>query len=140
MLYMVVERFKDAPAIYRRLREKGRMMPEGLEYVSSWIDVDLKVCWQLMRAEDESLFERWIDNWKDSNGLRNRSRSHVGRSARDDGKETVGKPLASRRYANSVPAEQSALSAKSTRYPSCKAMLAPTQVFSTLKSTPIILP
>ena len=65
MLYMVVERFKDAPAIYRRLREKGRMMPEGLEYVSSWLDVDLKICWQLMRAEDESLFERWIDYWKD---------------------------------------------------------------------------
>ena len=62
---MVIERFKDAPAIYQRLREKGRMMPEGLEYVSSWIDVDLKICWQLMRAEDESLFERWIDNWKD---------------------------------------------------------------------------
>jgi hypothetical protein len=65
MLYMVIERFKDAPAIYRRLREKGRMMPEGLEYVSSWIDVDLKTCWQLMRAEDESLFQSWIDNWKD---------------------------------------------------------------------------
>lgn len=65
MLYMVIERFKDAGAIYRRLREKGRMMPEGLEYVSSWIDVDLKTCWQLMRAEDESLFQTWIDNWKD---------------------------------------------------------------------------
>jgi len=65
MLYMVIERVKDAPAIYRRLREKGRMMPEGLEYVSSWIDVDLKTCWQLMRAEDESLFQTWIDNWKD---------------------------------------------------------------------------
>ena len=62
---MVIERFKDAPAIYQRLREKGRMMPEGLEYVSSWIDKDLKTCWQLMRAEDESLFQRWIDNWKD---------------------------------------------------------------------------
>jgi len=65
MLYMVVEHFKDAPAIYRRLREKGRMMPEGLEYVSSWIDVDLKTCWQLMRTEDESLLQAWTDNWKD---------------------------------------------------------------------------
>jgi len=65
MLYMVVERFKDAPGIYRRLREKGRMIPEGLEYVSSWIDVDMKICWQLMRAEDKSLFQRWIENWKD---------------------------------------------------------------------------
>jgi len=65
MLYMIVERFKDPPAIYRRLREKGRMMPEGLEYVSSWIAVDRNICWQLMRTEDESLFQRWIDNWKD---------------------------------------------------------------------------
>jgi hypothetical protein len=65
MLYMVVEHFKDASAIYRRLYEKGRLMPEGLEYVSSWIDVDLKTCWQLMRTEDESLFQTWTDNWKD---------------------------------------------------------------------------
>jgi len=65
MLYMVIERFKDAPAIYQRLRERGRMMPEGLEYVSSCVAVDLKTCWQLMRAEDESLFQSWIDNWKD---------------------------------------------------------------------------
>jgi hypothetical protein len=62
---MVIERFKDAPAIYQRLRKKGRMMPEGLEYVSSWIDVDMKICWQLMRTEDESLFQRWTDHWKD---------------------------------------------------------------------------
>ena len=65
MLYMVIERFKDAPAIYQRLRKKGRMVPEGLEYVSSWIDVDMKICWQLMRTEDESLFQRWTDHWKD---------------------------------------------------------------------------
>ena len=65
MLYMVIERFKDAPAIYQRLHKKGRMMPEGLEYVSSWIDVDMKICWQLMRTEDESLFQRWTDHWKD---------------------------------------------------------------------------
>jgi len=65
MLYMVIERFNDAPAIYQRLREKGRMMPEGLEYVSSWIDVDLKTCWQLMRTDNESLLQAWTDNWKD---------------------------------------------------------------------------
>jgi hypothetical protein len=65
MLYMIIERFKDMSAIYRRLREKGRMMPDGLEYVSSWINVDLKTCWQVMRTEDESLFERWTSNWKD---------------------------------------------------------------------------
>jgi len=67
MLYMVIERFKKgaAPEIYRRFREKGRMVPEGLEYLSSWIDLDFKRCWQLMQTEDFALFDRWIENWKD---------------------------------------------------------------------------
>jgi hypothetical protein len=67
MLYMVIERFKEnaAPEIYGRFREKGRMMPEGLEYVSSWIDYDLKMCWQLMQTENFALFDQWIDNWRD---------------------------------------------------------------------------
>jgi hypothetical protein len=67
MLYMVVERFKQgaAPEIYRRFREKGRMMPAGLEYVSSWIDHDLKICWQLMQTENIDLFEQWTRHWDD---------------------------------------------------------------------------
>jgi hypothetical protein len=65
MLYMVIERFKNAPAIYQRLREKGRMMPDGLEYVSSWIDHDFKVCYQLMQTNDFALFDRWTRNWTD---------------------------------------------------------------------------
>jgi hypothetical protein len=67
MLYMVVERFKQgaAPEIYRRFREKGRMMPAGLEYVSSWIDHDLKICWQLVQTENVDLFEQWTRHWDD---------------------------------------------------------------------------
>ncbi len=65
MLYMVIERFRDAPEIYRRFQERGRMMPTGLDYVSSWISADMKICYQLMRTEDESLFPLWTDNWKD---------------------------------------------------------------------------
>jgi len=65
MLYMVIERFKNAPEIYRRLRDKGRMMPEGLNYISSWIANDLKTCWQVMETDDFALFDRWIDNWQD---------------------------------------------------------------------------
>lgn len=65
MLYMVIERFKNAPAIYRRFRKKGRMMPDGLNYISSWIDTDLKVCYQLMETEDPALFPRWTENWDD---------------------------------------------------------------------------
>jgi hypothetical protein len=64
---MVIERFKEGaePTIYRRFHEKGRMMPAGLEYVSSWIDMDFKICWQLMQTEDFGLFDKWIANWGD---------------------------------------------------------------------------
>jgi hypothetical protein len=65
MLYMVIEQFKDAPAIYRRLREKGRMMPDSLTYIASWIDTDIKVCYQLMETDDFTLFQRWTENWDD---------------------------------------------------------------------------
>ena len=67
MLYMVIERFKEgaAPEIYRRFLEKGRMTPEGLDYVSSWIDLEFKICWQLMRTDDFARFDSWIANWRD---------------------------------------------------------------------------
>ena len=67
MLYMVIERFKEgaAPEVYRRARDRGRMMPEGLEYVSSWVDLDFRTCYQLMRADDVSLFAAWTKAWED---------------------------------------------------------------------------
>jgi hypothetical protein len=67
MLYMVVEHFNPgaAPEIYRRARERGRMLPDGLEYVSSWVSRDFSTCWQLMRTEDPTLFDAWIEAWKD---------------------------------------------------------------------------
>ena len=65
MLYMVIETFKDAPEVYRRFAEKGRMMPEGLKYVSSWIDTDFDKCFQVMETNDIRLFDEWIANWND---------------------------------------------------------------------------
>ncbi len=62
---MVVEHFKNEAEIYKRFREKGRMMPDGLNYVSSWIDTDFKKCFQLMETENFDLFDEWISNWKD---------------------------------------------------------------------------
>lgn len=52
MLFMVVERFKnrDPEEVYRRFQEKGRMMPEGLKYVESWIEANFDRCFQLMRV------------------------------------------------------------------------------------------
>lgn len=67
MTYMVIERFRngDAGPVYRRFREQGRMMPDGLKYVSSWITDDGKSCYQVMECEDRGLLEQWMDRWKD---------------------------------------------------------------------------
>jgi hypothetical protein len=67
MLYMVIERFRnrDAVAVYRRFRERGRMMPEGLEYVASWVETNYDRCFQLMRCDDPRLFEEWTARWED---------------------------------------------------------------------------
>jgi len=64
--YIVVEDFTHgARSIYERLAEQGRTMPEGLEYVDSWIDGSLTRCWQLMETEDPRLFDEWTANWSD---------------------------------------------------------------------------
>jgi len=66
-LYMVLETFKngDAIPIYRRFRDRGRMMPDGLRYVSSWINAGLTRCWQVMEADDRVLLDEWIAKWDD---------------------------------------------------------------------------
>ena len=67
MLFMVVEHFKQGKTkdIYCRLQERGRMMPEGLKYVDSWISADFNRCFQLMECDDPSLFQEWILEWSD---------------------------------------------------------------------------
>jgi hypothetical protein len=66
-LYMVVENFKngDAVPLYRHFRGRGRLAPEGLTYVSSWVSEKLDRCYQLMETEDRALLTRWIANWSD---------------------------------------------------------------------------
>lgn len=67
MLYMVIETFKPgaAPEIYRRVRDQGRALPEGLEYLDSWVDFDYARCFQLMSTDDATLFDRWTEHWSD---------------------------------------------------------------------------
>ena len=67
MLYMVIEHFRnnEAAPVYRRFREKGRLAPDGLEYVSSWVDEDLGRCFQLMKTDDPALIDQWIEQWTD---------------------------------------------------------------------------
>ena len=63
---MVIERFTHgARPVYERAAERGRMLPDGLVYVDSWIDESLERCFQLMETDDPSLFYEWIANWSD---------------------------------------------------------------------------
>ena len=66
MLYMIVEHFKGDPVpVYRRFRDHGRLAPEGLRYVSSWVTQDLQRCFQVMECDEPRLLQEWIDRWKD---------------------------------------------------------------------------
>ena len=67
MLFMIVERFREgrAPEVYRRFRERGRMAPEGVRYIASWVDLNFDRCFQVMEAEDETLIRQWTTNWDD---------------------------------------------------------------------------
>jgi hypothetical protein len=67
MLYMVVELFKngDAAPVYERFRERGRLVPDGLTYISSWVDERMERCFQLMETHDRALLDEWISRWQD---------------------------------------------------------------------------
>jgi hypothetical protein len=67
MLYMIVESFKNADPVlvYQRFRDQGRLAPDGLIYVSSWVDADLSRCYQLMETADRDLINQWMANWCD---------------------------------------------------------------------------
>ena len=67
MRFLVVEHFKggDARPVYRRFRDEGRLAPEGLHYVASWVSDDLRRCWQVMECDDRALLDAWIARWSD---------------------------------------------------------------------------
>ena len=67
MLYMVVEDFRngDALPVYRRFRDEGRLTPEGLGYVASWVTEDFRRCFQIMECDDVSLLAQWTARWED---------------------------------------------------------------------------
>ncbi len=67
MLFMVIENFRPgkAPEVYRRFRDQGRMTPEGVRYISSWVDLEFRRCFQVMEARSEAILKEWTDNWND---------------------------------------------------------------------------
>jgi hypothetical protein len=67
MLYMIVEHFRngDAAPVYARFRSRGRLAPDGLRYVNSWVTDDLTRCYQVMETDDRALLDAWLDAWSD---------------------------------------------------------------------------
>ena len=64
---MIIEHFRngDAGPVYRRFDEQGRLMPDGLKYVNSWVSADLKSCFQVMESPSGDLLREWIEDWED---------------------------------------------------------------------------
>ena len=67
LTYMVIEHFRDGDAapVYRRFRDQGRLAPDGLTYVASWVDSTLRCCYQVMETVDPMLLEQWMTRWRD---------------------------------------------------------------------------
>jgi hypothetical protein len=67
VIYMIIERFRnrDPGPVYRRFRDQGRLAPDGLKYISSWVTQDMDRCYQLMECEDHPILEQWMARWGD---------------------------------------------------------------------------
>jgi hypothetical protein len=67
MTYLIIEHFRnsDAAPVYRRFQDRGRMAPDGLDYISSWVTSDLSRCYQIMATSDGALLDQWMANWSD---------------------------------------------------------------------------
>jgi hypothetical protein len=67
MLFMVIEKFRNqnGKAVYRKLRDSGRALPDGLKFVASYVTADLSRCFQLMETDDITLFQRWVADWQE---------------------------------------------------------------------------
>jgi len=67
MTYLIIEHFHSGKLkdMYERFEKKGRMMPEGVVYINSWIDMEVKTCYQVMESESEEKLKEWIKNWDD---------------------------------------------------------------------------
>lgn len=67
MQFVIVERFRggDPVPVYRRFRDRGRLAPDGLRYVASWVSQDLTCCYQVMECDDRRLLDEWLANWSD---------------------------------------------------------------------------
>lgn len=65
-IYMIIEHFSSDPSpVYERFRIKGRLAPEGLHYINSWVTKDMSKCYQVMECEERALLDEWMSAWQD---------------------------------------------------------------------------
>lgn len=64
---MIVEHFRNGNPVpvYARFRARGRLAPDGLRYVGSWVTDDLARCYQIMECDDRALLDEWLHAWSD---------------------------------------------------------------------------
>lgn len=67
VLVMLVEHFRDGDPrpVYARFRELGRQLPDGVEYVASWVTDDLTRCYQVMEYDRRDALDTWMSRWDD---------------------------------------------------------------------------
>lgn len=65
-IYMIIEHFPPNPSpVYERFRTKGRLAPDGLHYINSWVTKDMSKCYQIMECENKALLNEWMSAWED---------------------------------------------------------------------------
>lgn len=67
MTFLIIETFHkgQAKAIYQRFDQKGRMLPDGVRYINSWIDEAVTVCYQIMESDSREKIVEWTKHWND---------------------------------------------------------------------------
>lgn len=67
VLFMVIEHFKPGALqqIGERFQQKGRMMPDGVTYHASWVDLTGARCFQVMESPQRDLLDLWMSHWSD---------------------------------------------------------------------------
>lgn len=66
MLFMVIETFKgNTAAVGERFARHGRMLPDGVTYHASWVEISGNRCFQIMEAPNRELLDTWIERWRD---------------------------------------------------------------------------
>jgi len=63
--YMVIEHFAPGwkDKVYAHFYQQGRLLPEGLHYIDSWLTKDGERCFQLMETDNPKLFDVWKERW-----------------------------------------------------------------------------